>query len=140
MFSNLSGWPPRVESGCAAQFLPKRAFFLADLLRHLHIGDNIEIAAFAALAFRQTLPAHTQLLAIVGAGRNAHFYPAAERGDCHGGAEHSFPRREVQIVIEICVARAEIRMRGQSNSQVKVAGRPPPPAPWPPLPRRGRLD
>ena len=103
--SNLLVWPPRVESRCAAEFLPKRAFFLADLLWHLHIGDNIEIAAFAALAFWQTLPAHTQLLAIVGAGRDAHFYPAAERGDCHGGPEHRFPRREVQIVIEICAAK-----------------------------------
>ena len=93
-----------MESGYAAKFLPKRAFLLADLLWHLHVGNNIEIAAFAALAFWQTLPSHTQLLVVGRAGRDAHLYPAAECGHCHGGAKHRFPRCEVQIVLNFSSA------------------------------------
>src|SRR2546426_11573732 len=93
-------------------------------MRYLHVDDRIEVPVLAAaLTFGQTAPAHTKLLAVVGARRNAHIHPAIECGNTHGGAEHSFPRREVQIVIEIRAADAEIGMRSQSHVEVEIAVR-----------------
>jgi hypothetical protein len=41
---------PGIKFGNAAEFFPKAAFFACDLLRDLHINENIEIPVLAELA------------------------------------------------------------------------------------------
>src|SRR5439155_11731267 len=119
-----SGLLPRVKARDAAELFPQRTFFVAELLWQLHVGDHVQVAAFAdALSFGQTAPAHAKLVAVVCAGRDAHIHPTLECWNADGSAQHGFPRRNVQLVIKIRAAHAEVRMRRKSHAQVEVARR-----------------
>ncbi len=114
---------PRVEPRRPAEFLPQRPFFFGESWGHLNVGDDIEVATFSAPALGQPMPAHAQLGSLIGGGRNANLDRALEGGGDDGRPQHGLPRREIDVVIQICAPHSKIRMRGIAHSQVKIACR-----------------
>src|SRR5439155_12668844 len=72
---------------------------------------------------QQSLAANAQLLAVLRSGRNLDVYSATQRWHRHLCAEYGFPRREVQIEIQIVAFDAVIRVFREANAQEQIARR-----------------
>lgn len=94
---------------------PKRAFFVSEFLRQLHVDDHVQIAVFATLTFGQTLAAHAKFLAIVGAGRNVHFHSGSQCRHRYRSSQDGFPRRKIKFVVQVGPIRSKVRMGSQSH-------------------------
>lgn len=111
---------PGIKFGNAAEFFPKVAFFVCNLVRELHINDDIKVPVLADLACWQAVPAQTQLLTVVCAGRDTNRHAAFEGRHNQLCAQHGFPRGYVQGVIQIGAAHSKIGMRRQAYAEIKV--------------------
>src|SRR6266568_4275773 len=112
----------RVEPRLARQPFPVRPLALAHARWHLDAQDDIQIAPPAA-ALRQSLAANAQLLTVLRSGRNLDVDLTSQRRHRHLCAEHRFPRREVQIKMQIVAFDAEIRVFREANAKEQIACR-----------------
>src|SRR6266536_1312628 len=94
---------------------------LADAFGHLNMKNDVQIAA-SPFAQRQAMSANAHLLGVLGAGRDFDADPAAEGGYRHLGAEHGFPRGQVQLEIQVIAVHAVVGMLGETHAQKQVAG------------------
>src|SRR5206468_5114576 len=62
-----------------------------------------------------------KLSAIIGTGWDAEADAGVECRHSHGGTENGFPGGEFQVVIKVGASHAEVRMRRQPHTQVKVS-------------------
>src|SRR5271165_4045348 len=107
----------------AAELFPKFAFFLCNLLRQLNVDDYIEVALPPVGACGQAAPAHAKLPAMICASRDANRHSILKRRHNHTCAQHGFPWRQVEPVIQIGSAYSELRVRGKAYAQIQITGR-----------------
>ena len=81
----------------------------------------MEIAPFAGFAFGQAAVADAELMTVLAAGGHAEFDGSIEGGHADFRSQHRFPRRDVEIVVNVRALGVEIRVGGVAHPQVKIA-------------------
>src|SRR5580765_2270753 len=102
------------------QLAPNLAFGFGQLLRHVDLHNNIEIAALSRDS-RQPALAQAKSLATLGTRRNFEAHVAFERWHDQFAAQHGAPRLDLYLMDQIAAFDCEIRVSRQTHAKKKIA-------------------
>ena len=111
----------RIEARPFGELLPEGAFLVRNLGGELDLETDEEIAPSAGFHW-QPMTTEAQALSGLGSGWDFDLDGAGEGGDADFGTEDGFPRSQVQFVVEVVAFDPEIRVWGEADAEVEIAG------------------